>query len=223
MSVAVIIPNLNYGQWLGRAIASVQRQTVPVAGVIVVDGGSTDDSKSTAANLHAAWIETPALGMADARNVGIALTLCEFIVPLDADDWIEPTFVERCLDKMLEDDKVGVVATGLKWPDGREQWPREPFTREAFLTGNRLFTCSMLRRQCWLDVGGYDTDRRLFEDWLFWARIVEAGWKIATVPEALFHYCPHEGSSCGRMNSDDHAQYRTRTVQKIQEASCQKA
>ena len=222
MSVAVVIPNLNYGRFLERALCSVRTQTIPVVEIIVVDGGSSDDSHAVAEKMSTRWIETPALGMADARNVGIAHTRCEFIVPLDADDWIEPTYVECCLEKLLEDERVGVAAPGLIWPDGRVQWPIAPFTREAFLTGNLLFTCSMFRRKCWVDVGGYDTDHYLFEDWKFWASVVNAGWMISLVDAALFHYCPHEGSSCDRLTPDSNVAYRQRTIQKL-EALCQRA
>lgn len=213
MRVAAIVPNLNYGHFLGRALRSLRIQAIQPDEVIVVDGGSTDNSREVAAQFGARWIETPPRGMADARNVGIAATDCELILPLDADDWIEPTYLERTIPAMT--DGIGVVATGLVWPGGRIQWPVEPITRETLLTGNRLFTCSLFRKQCWQEVGGYDTERRIYEDWLFFGAIAAHGWKFAVVREGLFHYCPHPGSSCGRMKPGDDAEYRQRTIEKL--------
>lgn len=227
MSVAVIIANLNNGQYIGDAVRSAVTQTVRPDEVIVVDGGSTDDSKAivdsfadAAVSLHdpyaVRWIHTPPRKQADARNVGINHTDCEFIVPLDSDDWIEPAFIEKCLQQMRDPD-VGVVATGLVWPHGQIQWPVEPMTPEAFLTGNRLFCCSLFRRICWEQVKGYSTDTKLFEDWLLWGMIAHRGWRFSVVREPLFHYRPHPGSSCDKMKHQE-AAYRQRTIDALRSA-----
>lgn len=211
-TVAVVIPNLNNGQYLRRALDAAWGQTVRPTEVIVVDGWSTDGSEKIIDGMTGTrWVLSAPRGQADARNVGISATACDYIVPLDADDWIEPTFIERSLAAMTPG--VGVVATGLVWPDGRVQWPVEPFTPAAFLTGNRLFCCSMFRRQAWDQVGGY-VPGPLYEDWLLWASISILGWKIACVHEPLFHYCPHPGGSTAKMAGRD-AEYRDRTLQML--------
>jgi glycosyltransferase involved in cell wall biosynthesis len=202
--VTVVIPSLNYGHWLGRAISSVRAQTLPVEEIIVVDGGSVDGSVAVANSLGARVLYAPARGQADARNQGIAATDSKFIVPLDADDWIEPDYVESCLEVMQPG--VGVAAPGLVWPDGRVQWPLPPFTRSSFLEGNLLFTCSMFRRVCWVAAGGYDTGAT-YEDWDLWFSILEQGWKIEMVHKPLFHYMAHGDSSTTRMRPGQHEAY----------------
>lgn len=213
MSVAAVIPNLNYGRFLERAIRSTQRQTVPVAEVLVVDGGSRDESKQVTRELSAGWIEAPPKRQANARNIGISQTSCEFIVPLDADDWIEPTYVERCLEEM--DDGVGAVAPDLVWPHGGVQPTTPPFTAERFLGGNLMFCCSMFRRAAWEEVGGYDEDESIYEDWLLWGKMVIAGWKIVGLPEPLFHYHPHPGNSTSQMPANGDFFYRQNTQRKL--------
>jgi glycosyltransferase involved in cell wall biosynthesis len=217
MSVAVVIPNLNYGQYLERAIRSAQNQTIPPAEVIIVDGGSTDNSREIAENLCAGWIEAFPRRQANARNIGIQNTACEFIVPLDADDWIESNYVERCLEVMLSDDGIGAVAPDLVWLDGRVQPTTPPFTVERFFQGNLMFCCSMFRRKAWRKTGGYDETWGLYEDWLFWGKMVAAGWKIKELHEPLFHYNPHAGSSTGRMPTNGDADYRALTQKKLRE------
>lgn len=221
MRVAVIIPNLNYGRFLGRALESVRKQTVQPAEVVVVDGRSSDSSFDVAMAYGARWIEAEPRGMANARNVGIAETDCEYILPLDADDWIDPTFIEKCLAEFNASSRLkafpslGVVGTQLCWPNGTIQGPKPPFTMERFLEGNLLFTCSIFRRKCWKEVGGYCEDRELYEDWHFWASIVAKEWKIWTVPEPLFHYCPHPDNSSSKMAHRD-GFYRANTIKAIQ-------
>lgn len=217
MSVAVIIPNLNNGQYIGDAVRSACVQTVAPDEIIVVDGGSTDKSKAVVNKfMGVRWIYTPPRRQADARNVGIQHTDCEFIVPLDSDDWIEPTFIERCLERM-KDEAVGVVATGLVWPDGRAQWPVEPMTARAFLTGNRLFCCSMFRRVCWEQIGGYPTDERMYEDWGLFGAIAARGWRFDVVREGLFHYRPVAGGSTDKMKHR-HEEYVRNTVAWLERA-----
>lgn len=214
MSVAIVIPSLRCGPYIERCLRSACGQTVPCE-VIVVDGGSEDGSREIAARYGVEWIEAPPRGMADARNIGIEATDADYIVPLDADDWIEPTFVERCMEQMHPATRgqraVGVVATGLRWPDGRVQWPKEPITIDALRCENRLFTCSLVRRDCWREVGGYRDYRRVYEDWLFYGMVAAAGWRFGVVREPLYHYCPRPGSSCAQMKPGDDADYCQRT------------
>jgi glycosyltransferase involved in cell wall biosynthesis len=158
-------------------------------------------------------MSTPPCGQANARNVGISAARSEFIVPLDADDRIEPNYVERCLERM--EPGVGVVAPSLVWPDGRVAHALPPFTAERFLTGNLMFGCSMFRKTAWEQVSGYDEQRDLYEDWLLWGQIVAHGWRIAELREPLFHYRPHPNNSTRRMGNGDHELYCRRTIEKL--------
>jgi hypothetical protein len=73
----------------------------------------------------------------------------------------------------------------------------------------------MFRRECWEEVGGYNEDRKLYEDWAFWSAIVARKWQIWTVDAPLFHYCPHGESSSAKMAHED-ALYRANTIKAIQ-------
>jgi glycosyltransferase involved in cell wall biosynthesis len=217
MRVAAVIPNRNYGRYLDRALTSLKKQTVKLDEIIVVDGESTDNSRSVAERHGVTWISTPPRRQADARNVGVKSTTCDLILPLDADDWISPTFLASTLPMMK--DNIGVVGTGLVWPHGKIQWPSPPFTLERFLVGNLVFSCSLYRKQCWEDVGGFDT-ARTYEDWLFWMDVVNAGWEITFVREALYHHCPHNRSSSASMEPGQHEEYIDYIVQKYRRVGC---
>jgi glycosyltransferase involved in cell wall biosynthesis len=87
--LSVIIPTFNHGQYLMRAIDSVLGQTYKNLEIIVVDDGSTDNTKDQARAYDGliTYIYQPNKGLADARNTGIKASLGEFIAFLDADDW----------------------------------------------------------------------------------------------------------------------------------------
>lgn len=113
-SVSVIIPNFNYGRFLNRAIDSVLEQSHTNVEILVIDNGSTDNSREVlegyGAQINAIFQEN--LGQALARNNGIARASGDFIALLDADDYWEPPKLEKQL--ALIDKDFQFVYTGLR-------------------------------------------------------------------------------------------------------------
>lgn len=206
-TVAIVIPTLNAADTLDRCLHSVMNQTVRASEVVIVDGLSKDSTWSVLGKWLGdvrVFVARPK-GIGHARNLGINMTDSKYVISLDADDWIEPTFIEKCLESMYVG--VGIVAPSLVWPDGLVQHPKEPITAEHLSQENCIFGCSMFRRSAWDGIGGYDENPRTYEDWELWLRIVRAGWKVAVIDEPLFHYCPAENCSSARMSPGDHEEY----------------
>lgn len=87
--VSVIIPCFNHGQYLNEAFASIGSQNYRDIEIIVVDDGSTDDTKEiTGQNAEVKYIYQTNKGLSAARNTGIKNSKGEFIIFLDADDWL---------------------------------------------------------------------------------------------------------------------------------------
>ena len=111
--VSIIITNYNYGRFLPDALDSALGQTYPEVEVIVVDDGSTDESRQVIAGYGNRII--PVLkkngGMASAFNAGLAVGRGEVVIFLDADDLLMPTAVERALDCFVESEVAQV-----HWP-----------------------------------------------------------------------------------------------------------
>jgi glycosyltransferase involved in cell wall biosynthesis len=208
MKVSVIVPLYNLADYVSETINSALAQTHTDLEVIVVNDASTDyswfvveeyqkrDPRVRGINL------TENVGLPAARNIAIAASTGEFILPLDADDWIDPQYIEKTLAKMAPD--VGVVSTYMAvfgyWPHRTGQpgsgYPVFYPTKEQILNGNTLLVCSLVRKQTALDVGGYpECMKSGSEDWAFWAAIIcKTNWKVEVVPEYLFHYRTRPGS-----------------------------
>ena len=96
-SVSVIIPNHNYGRFLNRTIDSVLTQSHTELEVIVIDNGSTDNSREVLDAYGSSLITVfqSDLGQAEARNIGLDRARGRLIALLDADDYWEPTKIEK--------------------------------------------------------------------------------------------------------------------------------
>lgn len=102
--VSVVIPNHNYGEFISTAIESVFHQSIKEIEVFVVDNGSTDNSieilETYKKNHRFRLILQEDRGQANARNVGLSESQGKYIAFLDADDWWEPSKIEKQLRKI---------------------------------------------------------------------------------------------------------------------------
>lgn len=136
-------------------------------------------------------------GLSESRNRAIRVGDGEFILPLDADDYIEPTMLEKTVPKMV-DPQVGVVSTDMQYFGLlKNRIPPKGLTLQQEMQSNDLPVCSLIRRAAFEQTRGYETlfvdvggsTKVLgFEDWEMWISILKRGWKVATVPEPLFNY-----------------------------------
>lgn len=94
--VSVIIITFNRAELVLQAIESVQRQTWKTTQIIVVDDGSTDDTKKLIENMPGIfYIRQENQGMAAARNKGLTHASGEFVAALDSDDLWSCDFLEQ--------------------------------------------------------------------------------------------------------------------------------
>lgn len=112
--VSVIIPNFNYGRFLQLTIDSALNQTYNNLEVIVVDNGSTDNSRSILESYgeRIITIFQNNQGQAAARNSGLAIARGDLIALLDADDYWESSKIEQQL--ALINDQSELVYTGVR-------------------------------------------------------------------------------------------------------------
>jgi glycosyltransferase involved in cell wall biosynthesis len=204
-SATIIIPCFNHGRFVREAAESALRQQDADVRVVIVEDGSNDGQTPAACDACAGEritvIHQENRGLPAARNRGAAGAASDYLVFLDADDWIEPTFVSRlaaamdgagadvshayCQERLVEQG-VGIWRVP-EWDPGADDDHQHPPGDDADPTrgvrGRR-------------GVGGFDESMTGgYEDWDLWLRFVERGWRGVRVREPLFTWRRHSDST----------------------------
>ncbi len=196
--VLVVIPCYDQAKYLAEAIESALAQTYPVD-VVVVDDGSRDGAAEVARCYPVRLIRQQNRGVSAARNAGIASGTHAWVLPLDADDRLEPAMVETLigLDDIAGPSVLTFGSTEAPWGP-----PLAHPVLADFLEANHCIMSSLYRRQVWAAIGGYDEAMRDGgEDWDFWIRAAAAGFAFTIVSDRLFRYRVYRESRADRPNS----------------------
>lgn len=198
-AVDVIIPCRDAGGMLSETLESLSRQTLPPRRILVVDDGSTDpETKAVLERLESPIEVIPgrAAGPGAARNAGFARSTAAFLLVLDADDQVAPSFLERTLAALRARPECGFAYTDLEYFGERRGVHRQhPYNFHDQLFRNQVTTCALVRREAWSEAGGYSEEMTFGgEDWDFFVSLGAAGWHGVHVPEVLFRYRVRTGS-----------------------------
>jgi len=139
--------------------------------------------------------QTQNMGLPFARNAGINACSSknghDLILPLDADDWIDPDYLKKTVPLMMNGEKVGVVGTWASVFGIKDYiWKTFTPTIESLMHDNSVPVCSLIRRSA-LEVTQNYYNMQLnsgYEDWNLWLDILKRGWKIEILPDPIFHY-----------------------------------
>jgi len=181
-TVSVIIPTYNYAEFLPDALDSVFGQTFADWEAIVIDDGSTDNTREVIQPYlndgRVRYHRTNHIGASAARNLGISLATSPLIAFLDADDLWLPEKLERQVGLFRSDPDLGVTCTGQILVDEHgwllETKPRKLYRGhvlpQVFCENFVCFSSSMVRRAVIDDVGPFDEEIQLAIDYEFWLR-----------------------------------------------------
>lgn len=192
--VSIVITCFNYGRFLGEAIESALGQTHDPVEVVVVDDGSTDDSRDVARRYPVKLVEQANRGVCAARNRGARETRGGHLMFLDADDLLEPTYVERCLAPLAHaPPRVAYAYTQVRMFGLEDRVEiSAPFSPARLIQGNMVNASALLRRAPFEHVGGFAENWRLrHEDRELWLRLLAHGYEGVFVPEPLLRYRRH--------------------------------
>lgn len=216
----IIIPCYNYAHFLPQALDSALAQTYQDKEIIVVDDCSTDDTEQLMATKYPGvkyirHIQNK--GLSATRNTGIEASTGDWIMSLDADDWIDKDLLQLSIDfaNAKNADIVGVWQQEFGERHEVHNFHPNP-GHEDFLNGNKINCSSLFRRKVYDTIGGYDV-RLLkgYEDWQYWLRATKAGFTVVTVPLALFHYRIHKDSMIAGLIKKD---LRDETFQEMKDS-----
>lgn len=204
-TVAIVIPCHNYGHFLAEAIESALQQTVKAHEIIVVDDASTDDSANIAAQFASRgvrYVRGEWLSVGAARNTGAHATTSDFLIFLDADDLLHPSYIGACLRAFAAHADAGIAYCNQQYFGESKMYYEAPsvFDWKRFDEQNHLNPSAMVRREALLQAGGFSHGVNQDGDWITWRRILRLGWK-AVKADCVFYYRIHGKNMTGTMRS----------------------
>lgn len=212
--VSVIIPNYNYATYVGEAIDSVLAQDYPRVEIIVVDDGSSDDSRFVIESYGGSvkGIFQQNQGVSATRNTGIAASCGEFVAFLDADDVWMPTKLSRQMERFGES-AVGMVHAGVTEIDDSGTVIGENLAgREGRVSNDILALLPVIlgggsgvvvRRRILEEIGGFDTRLSTSADWELYYRIATKC-EVAFIREPLVRYRVHGTNMHNNVEAMEH-------------------
>lgn len=192
--VSVIIPAYNAEPFLAEALDSVLASTYPHIEIIVVNDGSKDKTLDIAQTYEKKderirVIDQPNAGVCHARNNAIRASHGEYILPVDADNKIEPHFITEAVNILKKDaDVKGVIPRADFFGDRSGEWLLPPFSIRLLARKNIIDTCGMYRRADWEKTGGYCAEIIAREDWDFWISMLKNGGRVVKTADFCLHY-----------------------------------
>lgn len=201
--VSILIPCYNAGRFVGEAIESALGQTHPHVEVIVIDDGSTDNSREVIASFgnRIQYDLGPNRGACAARNRALTLSRGKFIQFLDADDRLMPEKIERQLPMLLADEADLIFCKGyLLREDGNSKPKKRPIRSPVnidpfvYCLSQGLATEGPLHKRHFLEmVGGFREHLIRGQETDLHIRLGATGARIHLVDEFLYEHRDHNG------------------------------
>lgn len=220
--ISVIVPVFNGARTLGKAIDSILAQTYPAYEIIIVDDGSTDDTKAVVTRYGdpVRYIHQENAGVSAARNHGGRVANGDWLTFLDADDWYYPDRLRWHAEWIEEDHELDFLTGEEAYvrPDGTpigQSMPQVPVGRyllqqadgnpRIIMDANRIgeFVAAgfgdmgtlTIRKTALIDLGGFPTEFKVCEDKHFVVRLCAQSRRVGVVCLPMAAYCIHEASA----------------------------
>ena len=201
--VSIIIPCYNQGKYVAEAINSALRQTFKDIEIVCVNDGSTDNSVEIIKSFENKYKNFIFLNNEENRGViysrNFAIKNCNgtYILPLDADDIIEPTYVEKAVKILDNNPNIGIVYCKAKiFGNYDKYWNLKPFNKSDILYENCIFCSALFRKSDFLKIGRYNDNMKYgCEDYDLWLSFIEQGLEVFQINEILFSYRQYDETS----------------------------
>ena len=194
--VSIIITSYNKSKYIEEAVQSAINQTYQDIEIVCIDDASGDNSYEILKILADKYKNIVLIkneknkGVIYSRNYAISKCSGEYILPLDADDKIEPTYVEKAAKILDVYNQVGVVYCKYRYfgkPQRKVDIPK--FTKEYLLYSSCISACSMFRKKDFQKIGGYkECMKNGCEDWELWLTFYENNYEFHRIDEYMLNY-----------------------------------
>ena len=217
--VSILIPCYNAEKFVAETLDCCLKQTYKNVEVVLVDDGSEDRSYDIAKTFESEEIRVfkqPNSGACHARNFAFEKSSGDYIIYLDADDIINPEFVEEHI-RSIEDVSSKSVSFGV-WDRFREHTNESLFfllgiykdydsafqlLLDMWVSGDMLAcTCYMTPRELIAESGGWDETVLKNQDGEFFARVLMLADKAVFVPKSRIYYRTGEYLTVSKASSE---------------------
>tara|TARA_Y100000741_G_scaffold361886_1_gene346656 strand:- start:420 stop:1787 length:1368 start_codon:yes stop_codon:yes gene_type:complete len=196
--ITIYITNYNYGRFLRDSIQSVFNQTYANYELIIIDDGSTDDSRNILnkyknyKNLKIIFQKNKGLNYSN--NIALKLSRGDYITRLDADDWLDENFLQVMVDQIKKDPKIGMIFCNYFLVNNKGviqgQFLRHDFKKVRLLDQPAHGACSLINTNCLKLMGGYNEKFKSQDGVDLWIRLIQK-YKVKNINLPLFYYRQH--------------------------------
>ena len=232
ISVSVIVAVYNAEKTLIRLTDSLKAQTMHDYEVLLIDDGSTDSSGSICDSIAESdprfkVFHKPNEGVGATRRFGLEHAIGDYTIHADADDWVEPDYLEELYNKAISSEADMTICDFYFEEGWRSTYVNEePRTFEKdglvkdFLLRLQKGSCNkLIKRETYTKRGiTYKDGLNFSEDYIFNLQLLLSGIKVAYVPKALYHYdIATNPVSASRGNSLKQIEQRERFISILKE------
>lgn len=197
--LTVYVTNYNYGKYIKEAILSLLNQSFQNFEIIIIDDGSTDNSKeiinefSNNKKIRVLYQEN--LGLTKSNNKALQLANGKYIMRLDADDILLENSLKVLVNEFKHDSQLGMVFGNWYVIDEHDnilyQQKRFDFENEVSLFDQPAHgACTMFKTEYLRKIGGYDESLTRQDGYELWLRFIK-NFKIKNVNQIIFKYRMH--------------------------------
>ena len=208
--ISIIIPIYNVENYLRQCLDSISEQTYKNFECILINDGSTDNSKQIAEEFlldsRFRYFEKENGGVSSARNLGIECSGGTYITFIDADDWVDSDYLEVLYNALIDENADISVSTYKRFHMADNCWYIHSFQREyekRVFTNQELidefidldtfdysyrYVCGKLVRKCLLDKIAFNEMTTLGEDMEFWLKLYLISNKVVFVNRDSYIY-----------------------------------
>ena len=199
--ITVYITNYNYGRYIDNCIKSILKQTYKNIELIIIDDGSSDNSKENLKKYEKIKkikiIYQKNKGLNITNNIAIKVSTGRYIIRVDADDWLREDAISSLYKEISKDKKIAIVFSNYYEVNTngeiQNEYKRYNFDKVKILDKPAHGACSLIDKKKLLTVGGYNENLNCQDGYDIWFKFISK-YKIKHVNKSLFFYRQHSES-----------------------------